>query len=107
MLLGCIADDFTGATDLANTLTRPGMGTILMIGVSKAVALITFCMPLANARPRRGKAESCSLLSAHQGIGMVVQGAALRHGSKNGNASRSSPSFGATEKVKSLILLLF
>jgi len=25
LLLGCIADDFTGATDLANTLVRNGM----------------------------------------------------------------------------------
>lgn len=28
MLLGCIAGDFTGATDLANTLTRRGMHTV-------------------------------------------------------------------------------
>lgn len=33
MLLGCIADDFTGATDLANTLTRHGMHTVQTIGV--------------------------------------------------------------------------
>ncbi|MEX2650382.1 MAG: 3-oxo-tetronate kinase [Alphaproteobacteria bacterium] len=33
LLLGCIADDLTGATDLANTLVRRGMGTILTIGV--------------------------------------------------------------------------
>jgi uncharacterized protein YgbK (DUF1537 family) len=32
-LLGCIADDFTGATDLANTLVRGGMGTVQVIGV--------------------------------------------------------------------------
>ena len=32
MLLGCIADDFTGATDLANTLTRRGMRTVQIIG---------------------------------------------------------------------------
>ena len=32
MLLGCIADDFTGATDLANTLVRAGMRTIQTIG---------------------------------------------------------------------------
>src|SRR6266446_275189 len=38
MVLGCIADDFTGATDLANTLTRRGRPTILMIAVSKAVS---------------------------------------------------------------------
>ena len=33
MLLGCIADDFTGATDLANMLVRGGMRTIQTIGV--------------------------------------------------------------------------
>ena len=27
MLLGCIADDFTGASDLANTLAKGGMRT--------------------------------------------------------------------------------
>jgi len=32
-LLGCIADDFTGATDLANTLVRGGMRTLQTIGV--------------------------------------------------------------------------
>ena len=33
MLLGCIADDFTGASDLANTLTAGGMRTVQTIGV--------------------------------------------------------------------------
>lgn len=32
-LLGCIADDFTGATDLANNLVRAGMRTLQTIGV--------------------------------------------------------------------------
>ena len=32
-LLGCIADDFTGATDLANMLVRSGMRTVQMIGL--------------------------------------------------------------------------
>jgi uncharacterized protein YgbK (DUF1537 family) len=32
-LLGCIADDFTGATDLANNLVRGGMRTVQIIGV--------------------------------------------------------------------------
>lgn len=32
-LLGCIADDFTGATDLANILVRGGMRTVQSIGV--------------------------------------------------------------------------
>ena len=33
ILLGCIADDMTGATDLANTLVREGMRTVQMIDV--------------------------------------------------------------------------
>ena len=32
-LLGCIADDFTGATDLANNLVRAGMRSVQTIGV--------------------------------------------------------------------------
>ncbi|MFM8756683.1 MAG: 3-oxo-tetronate kinase [Limnohabitans sp.] len=33
MVLGCIADDFTGATDLANNLVRSGMRVVQTIGV--------------------------------------------------------------------------
>jgi uncharacterized protein YgbK (DUF1537 family) len=33
LLLGCIADDLTGATDLANTLARRGMSVVQTIGV--------------------------------------------------------------------------
>lgn len=40
MLLGCIADDFTGATDLANNLVRGGMRVVQTIGVP--------CEPLAG-----------------------------------------------------------
>lgn len=35
-LLGCIADDFTGATDLASMLVRNGMRTVQVIGVPAA-----------------------------------------------------------------------
>jgi 3-dehydrotetronate 4-kinase len=33
LFLGCIADDFTGATDLANNLVRAGMRVVQVIGV--------------------------------------------------------------------------
>ncbi len=36
--LGCIADDFTGATDLANNLVRAGMRAVQVIGVPDADA---------------------------------------------------------------------
>jgi len=59
MLLGCIADDFTGATDLANNLVRGGMRTLQAIGVPQAriaddvdaivVALKSRTIPAADA----------------------------------------------------------
>lgn len=33
MILGVIADDFTGATDVASMLVRAGMSTVQVIGV--------------------------------------------------------------------------
>src|ERR1700723_4018098 len=36
MLLGCIADDFTGATDLASMLVKHGMRTVQRIGRPRA-----------------------------------------------------------------------
>jgi uncharacterized protein YgbK (DUF1537 family) len=59
MLLGCIADDFTGASDVANTLSKGGMTTIQFVGVPAAgvdadceagvVALKTRSIPAADA----------------------------------------------------------
>lgn len=37
-LLGCIADDFTGGTDLANNLVKSGFRTVQAIGIAKSVA---------------------------------------------------------------------
>src|SRR5438094_10381013 len=36
--LGCIADDFTGATDLANNLVRAGMRAVQTIGIPQGPA---------------------------------------------------------------------
>ena len=57
--LGCIADDFTGATDLANNMVRGGMRTVQAIGVpdgaletpadAVVVALKTRTLPAADA----------------------------------------------------------
>ena len=57
MILGCIADDFTGASDLANTLARGGMATTLYVGTpitapaceAGVVALKTRSIPAADA----------------------------------------------------------
>ena len=56
MLLGCIADDFTGATDLANTLVKGGMNTVQSIGVpGPAMDVARSVAPLSSSvesRPR-------------------------------------------------------
>jgi uncharacterized protein YgbK (DUF1537 family) len=44
-LLGCVADDFTGATDLANTLVKNGMTTVQLLGVPDAATAV----PAADA----------------------------------------------------------
>ena len=58
MILGCIADDFTGGTDLANNLVRAGMRTLQLIGVPEGavadcdavvVALKSRTAPVAQA----------------------------------------------------------
>ncbi len=59
IVLGCIADDFTGATDLANNLVRAGMRAVQTIGVPSAplsaevdavvVALKSRTIPAAEA----------------------------------------------------------
>lgn len=38
MLLGCIGDDFTGSSDLANTLTKAGMRSVQYVGVPDSPA---------------------------------------------------------------------
>ena len=58
-LLGCIADDFTGGTDLASTLVAQGMRTVQVLGVpdrplpsdadAVVVALKTRTLPAAEA----------------------------------------------------------
>jgi uncharacterized protein YgbK (DUF1537 family) len=40
LLLGAIADDFTGATDLANMLVRAGMRTVQTIGVPRRAGVV-------------------------------------------------------------------
>lgn len=38
MLLGCIGDDFTGSSDLANTLSKQGMRTVQYTGIPEGIA---------------------------------------------------------------------
>jgi uncharacterized protein YgbK (DUF1537 family) len=69
LALGCVADDYTGASDLANTLTKAGLRTIQTIGVPEddralpeadavVVALKSRSIPADEAVARSREAES-------------------------------------------------
>lgn len=56
LLLGCIADDFTGATDLANTLTCQGMSTLVLLGVPREGLTVPACDAIVIALKSRSNA---------------------------------------------------
>src|ERR1035437_7212611 len=49
-LLGCIADDFTGATDIAGTLVLNGMSTTVELGLPKCSATFSDAIVIALKR---------------------------------------------------------
>lgn len=75
-LLGCIADDFTGATDLANNLVRSGMRTVQTIGVPAAGAApveadaIVVALKSRTVAPAEAVAQSLAALRWLQGQGV-------------------------------------
>ena len=72
--LGCIADDFTGATDLANNLVRAGMRVVQTIGVPSQPVGDVDCVVVALKSRTAPVAEAVeqSLQAAHW---LQVQGA--------------------------------
>jgi uncharacterized protein YgbK (DUF1537 family) len=50
--LGCIADDFTGSTDLAGMLVKHGMRTVQMIGVPSQGNIGPVAEALTDPSPR-------------------------------------------------------
>ena len=76
--LGCIADDFTGATDLANNLVRAGMRVVQTIGVpTKPLAADVDCVVVAlksrTIAPASAIAQSLDALKwlQAQGAGQI------------------------------------
>ena len=66
-LLGCIADDFTGATDLANNLVRAGMRAVQTIGVSEAALdseadAVVVALKSRTVAPQEAVAQSLAAL---------------------------------------------
>lgn len=72
--LGCIADDFTGATDLANNLVRAGMRVVQTIGVpsgplSAEVDAVVVALKSRTVPPDEAVAESLAALAWLQAQG--------------------------------------
>ncbi len=63
MLLGCIADDFTGATDLANTLARGGMATTQFVGIPDRAAPVACSAGVVALKTRTIEAAEAVALS--------------------------------------------
>ncbi|MBE7942469.1 MULTISPECIES: 3-oxo-tetronate kinase [Ramlibacter] len=75
LLLGCIADDFTGATDLANNLVRAGMRTVQVNGVPAGEAptgvdAIVVALKSRTIRPADAVAQSLAALRWLQAQGV-------------------------------------
>jgi 3-dehydrotetronate 4-kinase len=67
-ILGCIADDFTGATDLANNLVRTGFRVIQTIGIpteplSQEVDAIVIALKTRTIDPKDAVKQSLAALS--------------------------------------------
>lgn len=68
ILLGCIADDFTGATDLCNTLVRQGFRTVQLIGVplddlpTPEAEAVTVALKSRTCPPEEAVAQSLAAL---------------------------------------------
>ncbi|WP_426957084.1 3-oxo-tetronate kinase [Muricoccus radiodurans] len=67
-LLGCVADDFTGATDLASMLVRNGMRTVQVIGVPDGplpeAEAVVVALKSRTAPPAQAVAESLAACEA-------------------------------------------
>ena len=79
MLLGCIADDFTGASDLGNTLTRAGMRCVQYTGLPEgdgdpevAAGIIALKMRSAPAAEAVAQARKAADWLRAQGCGQIL-----------------------------------
>jgi uncharacterized protein YgbK (DUF1537 family) len=74
ILLGCIADDFTGASDLANNLVRAGMRVVQTIGVPASpltadVDAVVVALKSRTMAPQDAVAQSLAAISWLQAQG--------------------------------------
>ena len=62
LLLGCVADDFTGATDLASTLVKAGMRTVQLLGVPRGDLDVPDCDAVVIALKSRSIAANEAIM---------------------------------------------
>lgn len=74
LLIGCIADDFTGATDLANNFVRSGMRVVQSIGIPRAALpegtqVLVIALKSRTVPPGEAVSASLEALSALKMLG--------------------------------------
>ncbi|HSI41400.1 MAG TPA: 3-oxo-tetronate kinase [Xanthobacteraceae bacterium] len=80
LLIGCIADDFTGATDIALTLARGGVRVVQLIGVPEAGAVppdadaVVVALKSRTSPPAQAVAQSLQAVRVLQaaGAGQII-----------------------------------
>ena len=80
LLLGSVADDYTGASDLANTLTRNGLSTVQTIGVPACdfplddVEAVVVALKIRSVEASEAVAAACAAYDwlAARGVGHVM-----------------------------------
>ena len=77
--LGCIADDFTGATDLANNLVRGGMRVVQAIGVPAQPIEGVDAVVVALAGPLGGGEWAAAGATAARTATTALAAAAIRN----------------------------
>ncbi len=76
-LLGCIADDFTGGTDLANNLVKSGFRTVQTIGIPKSpvqlndVDAVVVALKTRTCPPEQAIGESTNALDWLKSLGCL------------------------------------
>jgi uncharacterized protein YgbK (DUF1537 family) len=73
-LIGCIADDFTGATDLANMLVKNGMRTVQTVGVPASSARIEADALVVALKSRTIASASAAMQAKNALAWLRVQG---------------------------------
>jgi 3-dehydrotetronate 4-kinase len=68
LLLGCVADDFTGATDLASTLVKAGMRTVQLLGVPRHELDVPDCDAIVIALKSRSIAPEKAIMMSLEAL---------------------------------------